>query len=167
MGLTTSRPQSHYEKTVYFLLFGPQDFLALISPILERWKAELTLEPPNGFETRTPGLGIKHLNHQANALLDLPISFLYMSKHCSIFVIYNQSNRFIFCTIHFSFTQLYQMLLLFSNNYAKQKPISKQQLRLLDTFSTKKSSQLTSFNAFTFTLYSNVWPFIFNVMLFM
>ena len=27
------------------------------------WKAELTLEPPSGFEHGTPELGIQHLNH--------------------------------------------------------------------------------------------------------
>ena len=37
------------------------------------------------------------------------------------------------------------MLLLFSNNEAKQKPISKQQLWLFDTFSTKKSTEVVWF----------------------
>ena len=34
------------------------------------WKGErlkLTFEPPNGFEIRTPGLGIQHPNHEAIA----------------------------------------------------------------------------------------------------
>ena len=30
---------------------------------LGRMKAELTLEPPSGFEHGTPGLGIQRLNH--------------------------------------------------------------------------------------------------------
>ena len=30
---------------------------------LERIKGELTLEPPAGFEPRTPWLEIQHLNH--------------------------------------------------------------------------------------------------------
>ena len=30
---------------------------------LERMKAESNLEPPSGFERRTPGLGIQRLNH--------------------------------------------------------------------------------------------------------
>ena len=33
-------------------------------------KAESTLEPPNGFEHGTPGLGIQQLNHQAIDLDD-------------------------------------------------------------------------------------------------
>ena len=36
---------------------------ALIWSTLERWKAESTLEPPNGFEHVTPGLGIQRLDH--------------------------------------------------------------------------------------------------------
>ena len=31
----------------------------------EGWTAESTLEPPNGFEHRTPGLGIQRLNIKA------------------------------------------------------------------------------------------------------
>ena len=33
---------------------------------LEEWKAELTLEPPRGFEPRTSGLGIQRTNHYDN-----------------------------------------------------------------------------------------------------
>ena len=106
----------NYEERVYFLTLGPQDFLVLTESTSEGRMAVLTLEPPNSFDPKTPGLGIQHLNHQTTVHLDLPISFLYMSKHCSISVMYSQTNRFIFCTIHFSFTQLYEMLLLFSNN---------------------------------------------------
>ena len=92
-----------------FLTFSIQDFLLLIQSTSEGRMAGLTLEPTSCFQPRTPELGIQHLNHQATACLDLPISFLYMSKHCSISVIYSQNNRSIFCTIHFSFTQLYDM----------------------------------------------------------
>ena len=68
--------------------------------------------------------------------LNSDFSFLCMSKHCSITVIYSQSNEFIFCTIHFSFTQLHEMLRLSSNNEVKQKPsIRKQHLLLFDTCS--------------------------------
>ena len=115
-GSTVSRLQSHHEETIYFFPLGPQDFLVLSQSASEGLKAELTLEPLNGFESMTPGLGIHHLNHQAIVHLDLPISFLYMTKHCSISVIYSQSNRFIFFAIHFLFNQLYKMPLLFSNN---------------------------------------------------
>ena len=105
--------------------------------------------------------------------LDLPISFLHMSKHCSISLIYSQSNKFIFWTIHFSFTQLYEMPLLSSFNQAKQKPsINKPELWLFDTFSTKNVARqhgfipLVSFNACTLISYSIIWPFIFNVLSF-
>ena len=77
---------------------GSQGFLVTIWSTSEGCKTELTLEPPSGFEPGTPGLEIQHLNHQAIARLDLPIFFLYMSKHCSISVMYSYSNRFIFCT---------------------------------------------------------------------
>ena len=55
------KPQgySHF----YFLPFSSQKFLVLILLTLEGWKAELTLEPPSGFEHETPGLGIQCLNH--------------------------------------------------------------------------------------------------------
>ena len=41
----------------YFLWHGFQDFL-----VLKGWKAELSLEPPSGFELGTPGLEMQHLN---------------------------------------------------------------------------------------------------------
>ena len=73
--------------------------------------------------------------------LDLPISFLYMSKHCSISVIYSWSNKFIFCAIHYSVQSIFHSpsyMNLSSFNQAKQKPsISKSQLWLFDTFSIK------------------------------
>ena len=75
-------------------------------------------------------------------------SFSCMSKNCSILVIYSQSNEFIFCTIHFSFTQPHEMLLL---SEVKQKPsISKPHLRLFDTCSYFAS--LVSFNQYISTL---------------
>ena len=40
-----------------------QKFLALILSTSKGWKAELTLESPNGFEHGTPGLGIQRLSH--------------------------------------------------------------------------------------------------------
>ena len=71
--------------TFYHLV--PKTFLYLSTS--EGWKAELTLEPPSGFEPRTPGLGIQQLNHKATACLDLPIYFLYMTKNISISVTYS------------------------------------------------------------------------------
>ena len=40
--------------------------MLLILSTSEGWKAELTLEPPSGFEHGTPGLGIQRLNHYNN-----------------------------------------------------------------------------------------------------
>ena len=56
-------PQGHFEEAAYFLPISSQIFLVLILPASEGWKAESALEPPSGFEHRTPGLGIQHLNH--------------------------------------------------------------------------------------------------------
>ena len=56
---TVSRLQSHYKETVYFLPFISQEFLVLIWSIYEVWKAELSLEPPGGFEYGAPELGIQ------------------------------------------------------------------------------------------------------------
>ena len=61
-GSTASR-LSHFEEAVYFLPLSSQKFLVLILLTSEGWKTELTLEPLNGFERRTSGLGIQHLNH--------------------------------------------------------------------------------------------------------
>ena len=63
-GSTSSRQQSHYEETVYFLSLSSQKFLVLISLTSEGWKAEPSLEPPCGFEHGTPGLGIQRLNRR-------------------------------------------------------------------------------------------------------
>ena len=72
-------------------------------------------------------------------------------KSCSISVIYSQSNKLIFCTFHFSFTQLHEMLPLSSNNEVKQNPsISKQHLPLFDTCSY--FAFLVSFNQYISTL---------------
>ena len=56
---------SHFEEAVYFITLSAQKFLVLILPTPEGWKAESTLEQPNAFYHETPGLGIRHLNHQA------------------------------------------------------------------------------------------------------
>ena len=62
-GVQLHQGYSHFEETVYFSPFSSQKFLVLILSTSEGWKAESTLEPPSGFEHRTPGLGIQHLNH--------------------------------------------------------------------------------------------------------
>ena len=58
-----SKVQSHYEETAYFLPFSSHEFLVLNWSTSVGCKAELTLEPPSGFETRIPRLGIQYLNH--------------------------------------------------------------------------------------------------------
>ena len=55
-GSTISRLESHLEEAVYFLPLLSQKFLVLILSTSEGWKAELTLEPPSGFEHGTPEL---------------------------------------------------------------------------------------------------------------
>ena len=62
-GVQLPQGYSHFEETVYFLLFSSQKFLVLILLASEGWKAESTLEPPSGFEHGSPGLGIQRLNH--------------------------------------------------------------------------------------------------------
>ena len=57
-----SRLQRHYKETVYFLPLSPQEVLILIGSNSEWWEAELTLEPPSGFELGPLGLGIEHPN---------------------------------------------------------------------------------------------------------
>ena len=52
-GSTASRLQSQNRETVYFLPQSSQEVLVLIWLTSERWKAELTLEPPSGFEGMT------------------------------------------------------------------------------------------------------------------
>ena len=72
---TMSRLQSYSEETVYFLPLRPQEFLVLISLTLEGWKAESTLEPPNGFEPWTPRL-----------ILNLGFLLVHMSPFVSILI---------------------------------------------------------------------------------
>ena len=62
-GSTALRLYSHYEEAVYFLTLSSQKFSILIWSTTEGWKAELTLEPPIGFEHRNSGLGIQLPNH--------------------------------------------------------------------------------------------------------
>ena len=62
-GVQLPQGHSHFEEAVYFLPFSSQKFLLLILSTSEGWKAELTLEPPSGFEHGTPGFIIQHLNH--------------------------------------------------------------------------------------------------------
>ena len=62
-GVQLLQGQNHFEGTVYFLPLSFQKFLVLILSTSEGWKAELTLEPPSGFEHGTPGLEIQCLNH--------------------------------------------------------------------------------------------------------
>ena len=52
---------SHSEEAVYFLPLSFQKFLVLILSTSEGWRAESTLEPPSGYEHRTPGLGIQQI----------------------------------------------------------------------------------------------------------
>ena len=62
-GIQLPQGWSHFEEAVYSLPLSSQKFLVLILSTSEGWKAETTLEPINGFEHGTPGLGIQHLNH--------------------------------------------------------------------------------------------------------
>ena len=52
-GSTTSRQFTFYQSS--------QKFLVLILSTSEGWKAESTLEPPDGFEQGSPGLEIQRL----------------------------------------------------------------------------------------------------------
>ena len=62
-GVQLLQDYSHFEEAVYFITLSSQKFLILILSTLKGWKAESTLEPPNGFDHETPGLGIQHLSH--------------------------------------------------------------------------------------------------------
>ena len=62
-GVQLPQGYSHFGEAVYFLPFSSQKFLQLILLTSEGWEAESTLEPPNGFDHRTPGLEIQRLNH--------------------------------------------------------------------------------------------------------
>ena len=62
-GSTASRLQRHKQETAYLPSLSPQEYLVLILSTSEQRKAESTLEPLSGFEPRTLGLGIQHVNH--------------------------------------------------------------------------------------------------------
>ena len=62
-GVQLLQDKSHFEEAIYFITLSSQKFLILILSTLEGWKAESTLQPPNGFDPEIPGLGIQHLNH--------------------------------------------------------------------------------------------------------
>ena len=123
------------------------------------------------FHLRTSGLGIQHLNHQATARLDLPISFLFISKHCSISLIYSQSNRSIFCLIIFhspSFMKCHSSFRTIKQNKSQSISNNCGCLILLARKHLPKQSgfiQLISFNTCAFNSYLKVWPLIFNFML--
>ena len=85
-------------------------------------------------------------------MLSSDFSFLCMSKNCSISVIYSSSNEFIFCIIHFSFTQLHEMLLSLNNKVKQKTSITKQQLPLFDT-----CSYLTSLVSFKTSIFQNLY----------
>ena len=67
-----SRLQSNHKETVYFLLFSFQEFLVLNWLTLERWKAELTFEPPKE-------LSISPFFYQLNSLKDYFIISFYLA----------------------------------------------------------------------------------------
>ena len=56
-------PLGHFEEAFYFITLSSQKFLVLILSTTEGWKAASSLDPINGFEHETPGLGIQYLNH--------------------------------------------------------------------------------------------------------
>ena len=62
-GIQLLQDWSLFEEAVYFITLSSQKFLILTLSTLEGWKAESTLEPPNGFDHEIPGLDIQHLNH--------------------------------------------------------------------------------------------------------
>ena len=62
-GIWLLQDYSHFEGAVYFITLSYQKFLVLNLSTLEGWKVESTLEPPNGFDHETSGLGTKHFNY--------------------------------------------------------------------------------------------------------
>ena len=54
---------SHFEDAVDFFPLSSKKFQVITLSTSKGRKAELTLEPLNGFEYRTSGLGIQCLNH--------------------------------------------------------------------------------------------------------
>ena len=67
-GVQLPQGYSHFDEAVYFLPFSSQNFLVLNLSTSEGWKAESTLEPPNGFEHGTPGLVIQRLNRSISKI---------------------------------------------------------------------------------------------------
>ena len=51
---STAQMLEPLDEELYFLALSSQKFLVLILPTSEGWKAELTLEPPRGFEHGDP-----------------------------------------------------------------------------------------------------------------
>ena len=49
-GVQLAQGYSHVEEAVYFLPLSSQKFLVPILSTSKGWKAELSLEPPSGFE---------------------------------------------------------------------------------------------------------------------
>ena len=95
----------------------------------------------------------------------------YISKHCSIFVICSQSNKFVSCLIHFSlpsYTKCHSSLWTTKQN--KSLLLVKNNCGCLIVLASKICSQehgfiqLVSFNSCIFISYSIVWPFIFNML---
>ena len=80
-GVQLPQGYSHFEEAVYFLPFSSQKFLVLILLTSEGWKAESTLEPPNGFEHGTAGLGIQHLNQYSIFFVLDFVQFKSILKH--------------------------------------------------------------------------------------
>ena len=61
-GVQVSQGKSHYEKAVYFLPLSSQKWYSFY-----RARKNERLSQPSGFEHRTTGLGIQHLNYYAIA----------------------------------------------------------------------------------------------------
>ena len=57
-GVQLPQGYSHFEEAIYFLPLSSEKFLVLILLASEGWEDKPTLEPPSGFERKTPGLGI-------------------------------------------------------------------------------------------------------------
>ena len=121
----------------WHLTLSPHDFLVLIKLALEGWKAELTFKLASGFE---PWI---LLDRESNALT---------TGYCSVRLLFIWEKLFNFSNIQlqqqihflhnpfFIHPAIYEMPLLFSNNWAKQK-------WLFATFRTKKFSQVAWFNS--------------------
>ena len=60
MGFNCLKARATLMSSSLFIAKFPEILILLTS---ESWKAELTLEPPDGFEYGTPRLGIQRLNH--------------------------------------------------------------------------------------------------------